>query len=59
MTQCGFQCYKDFGKDNFPTDFIDIRGPGPLGYAAYTKPGVTIKQGLWIGEYIGELHPIE
>ena len=30
-----------------------------MGYSAYTKPGVQIKKGQWLGEYLGELRPID
>ena len=36
-----------------------MRGPGPLGYAAYTKLGITTKKGQWVGEYIGKLRPLD
>lgn len=38
---------------------MDIRGPGPLGYTVYTKPGVYIKKGQWLGEYLGDLLPLD
>lgn len=58
--QCdGAKCYNHFARENFPGDFVDIRGPGPLGYAAYTKPGVSLKKGQWLGEYLGDLRPFD
>lgn len=55
---CGIACYKQFRRENFSADLVDIRGPGLLGYGAFTKPGVTIKKGSWVGEYLGELRPL-
>lgn len=60
VTKCaGTECYRQYSKDNFPADLVDIKGPGPLGYSAYTKPGVNIKKHQIVGEYIGELRPQE
>lgn len=55
--QCGPKCYKQFRKDNFVADRIDIKGPGAIGYAAFTKPGSSIKKGQWLDEYLGDLKP--
>ncbi|KAF2164848.1 hypothetical protein M409DRAFT_24753 [Zasmidium cellare ATCC 36951] len=55
---CGTGCYKQFRREHLSQDLIDIRGPGPLGYGAFTKPGVTIPKGAWVGEYLGELRPL-
>lgn len=60
VTQCaGMQCYREFAKANFPVDIVDLKGPGRLGYSAYTKPGVKIKKDQFVGEYVGELRPQE
>lgn len=57
--QCGPRCYREFKKQHLIADKIDIRGPGPLGYGAYTKPDVTINKGQYLDEYIGDLRPID
>lgn len=41
-----------------PSSAIDIRGPGELGYGAWTAPNVTIKKGQWLEEYLGDLRPL-
>lgn len=55
---CGTACYKQFRRENFSSDLIDIRGPGPLGYGAFTKPKASIKKDAWVGQYLGELRPL-
>lgn len=55
--QCGAKCYREF-KKQFVANKIDIRGPGPLGYMAYTKPRVHFTKGQYLDEYIGDLRPI-
>lgn len=56
--QCTVRCYSQFRKEQFLPNAIDIRGPGELGFGAYTKPHVTIKKGQWLEEYLGDLRPI-
>lgn len=45
--------------DTVEADMVDIRGPGPLGYTVFTKPGAYIKKGQWLGEYLGDLFPLD
>ena len=56
---CSSRCYREFRKQHFVADKIDIKGPGPMGYGAFTKPGVRIKKGQYLDEYIGDLLPID
>lgn len=58
---CGNACYKAFRREHFPRGqaAIEIRGPGPLGYAAFTRPGARFDKGRYIGEYTGELLPLD
>ena len=58
---CGKQCLRDFRKDNFPpAKDIDIRGPGSLGYSAFLAPKAdSIPKDAFIGEYLGELRPLD
>ncbi|KAK3686651.1 hypothetical protein LTR37_019582 [Vermiconidia calcicola] len=56
---CGASCYREFKKQHFIGNQIDIRGPGPMGYGAFTKPGVSIKKGQYLDEYVGDLRPLE
>ena len=51
-------CYRAFRKQHFIADQIDIKGPGPYGYGAFTKSGVRVKKGQYLDEYIGDLQPI-
>lgn len=30
-----------------------------MGYSAFVRPGVTIRKGQWVGEYVGELRPMK
>ena len=55
--QCSASCYRDFQKQ-FIDNQVDIRGPGPLGYGAFTKPGVNLSKGQYLGEYVGDLRPV-
>ncbi|RMY96008.1 hypothetical protein D0862_08629 [Hortaea werneckii] len=56
---CGPKCYTAFRTTNFlPSSSIEIRGPGEMGYGAFTAPGVRISKGQWLDEYIGELLPL-
>ena len=55
---CGYHCYRQWRKENSIADSIDIKGPGKYGYGAYTKPGVTIKKGEYLDEYIGDIRPV-
>ncbi|KAK5116610.1 hypothetical protein LTR85_009235 [Meristemomyces frigidus] len=55
---CGSKCYEQFRKANSISHLIDIKGPGSLGYGAYTKPGAQVKKGQWLDEYLGELKPL-
>lgn len=56
---CGIKCYRAFQKTNFlPSSSIQIRGPGPLGYAAFLSPDAPpIAKNSYVGEYLGELLP--
>lgn len=56
--QCGPKCYEQFRKDHSLSELVDIKGPGHLGYGAFTKPGVHLKKGQWLEEYLGELKPL-
>ena len=58
IPQCTAKCYRDF-KKQFIGNQIEIKGPGRLGYAIYTKPGVTITKGQYLDEYIGDLRPLD
>ena len=57
---CDSSCYKKLKQENFLTDdAIDIKGPGKLGYSAFTAPDTTVKKGQYLGEYIGYLKPTD
>ncbi|CZT25233.1 uncharacterized protein RCC_10962 [Ramularia collo-cygni] len=56
---CTISCYHDFTASHFSHPLIELRGPGPLGYGAFVRRGITIKKDQWVGEYIGELRPIK
>lgn len=45
-------------KATFAANSIEIRDTGKYGYGAFTKPGVSIKKGEYLEEYLGELRPI-
>jgi hypothetical protein len=55
---CGIKCYHKFRKQ-YVSSMIDIKGPGPHGYGAYTKPGVSFKKGQYLDEYIGDVRPVD
>lgn len=58
FNQCGIQCYRKFRKEQFKANLIDIKGPGELGYGAFTKPGAVIEKDAWLDEYVGDLIPM-
>ena len=58
VIQCNIKCYREF-KKQFIAEKFEIRGPGRLGYAAFTKPRVNIAKGQYIDEYVGDLRPID
>ena len=58
-SQCGAVCSRNFRKKHFRKDIIDVKETGKYGYGAFTRPGVHVKEGEWLGEYIGELRPLD
>jgi len=56
---CSVGCYRAFRKQcKENASKVDIRGPGQIGYGAYTKPDATIAKGQYLDEYFGTILPM-
>ncbi|KAK4464680.1 hypothetical protein QBC42DRAFT_344555 [Cladorrhinum samala] len=63
--RCNITCYKTFRRLRFRPgeDKIEIQAADPadpaMGDGVFVKPGQSIAAGEVLGEYIGELHPVD